>query len=544
MLLIYAQANRSIDVYTFDHRGTGRSDHLDCVAAQAFADGGDAGAGLSLDEIPGCISDALFEIDNHTEAFSVTSAARDVEYLIDTFHDKGKQVFLYGASYGTYLVERVMHFQPAQIRGYILDGTVSEAGPDPSSRLFFSHWNDNIAAPSRRFFELCAGHPQCPLKLPRCDESAGKSGGYDDVLDAVVSIYRSIDEDANDCGMGLAALVDSESPPSLALRSFMGLLVRDSAFRGLVPSIITRVERCTLQDFAELSLVMPALLEYIQEQYSASMIPLHQPKTIDAAIAQLSTYLQPTTRSEPTTARTSTLPIFGDNGDGQSSQDILLYLLITMSELWAIPSPNEDELAQGYTDGALTQEPTNLIYYCLLHAPMRGPAEEQDPACDAIFDELQEFGYEDAAEKTPAFKYSLDEFANMTASIPANTSVLVVNGGLDFQTPSEFGEYQYDHMELEDATSQKMLVHFDFGVHVTGILPTSLDDESNCGPQIVTDFVLAGGDTSRVDTSCIDQLPPLELTDDLFAMVVEGLIADSSTEDVGMYDEASDSWTN
>lgn len=535
MLAVYALSNRTVNVYTSDHRGTGRSARLDCVAAQAFADGSPGGGALTLEEFPSCVADALVEIDNHTEAFSVTSAAHDVDYLVGAFHGEDEQVFLYGASYGTYLVERVLHLQPKLVKGYILDGVVSEAGPDASSRLFFSNWNDNIYAPTHRFFELCARHQeQCPLKLNVEDSSSSSSSGdsQDNVLTALLAIYDEIDTTDNDCAAGFANLVGSDAPPSLALRSFLGLVVRDPTFRVLIPSIIMRVQRCTQDDFYELALVMQPLVDYVAEQYSATSVPSRPFESVSASIAKLASYIR---RSDDTDRRrlssisakyTSSLFFDGDGG-AQSSQDTLLYLLIAMSELWSVPSPSEEELAQSYLDGALSQDLTDVVYYCLLSGSMNGSSSDtSDPACASIYEEFEEMMMDSVVRDTPVFQYDADEFTNKTASIPPNTSVLVITGGLDFQTPSEFGMYQYEHMALEDeSSSQKMLVHFEFGVHVTGMLPTGLDDETYCGPHIVTDFVLAGGDASRVDTSCISELPQLKLSDDMFKMVVEGMLA-------------------
>jgi len=545
MLAVYALSNRTVSVYTSDHRGTGRSARLDCIAAQAFADGSPGGGTLMLEEFPSCIADALNEIDYHTEAFSVTSAAHDVDLLVNALHDEDEQVFLYGASYGTYLVERVLHLQPKLIKGYILDGVVSEGGPDENSRLFFSNWNDNIYAPSRRFFELCAlQQEQCPLKL---DAETSSSKNQDGVIPALLAIYDEIDATDNDCAYGFANLVGSDGPPSLALRSFLGLVVRDPTFRVLIPSIIMRVQRCTQDDFYELALVMQPLVDYVAEQYSATSVPSRPMGSVSASIAKLASYIHRSDGEDtdhqysysPSAKKFTSLYFDGDGG-AQSSQDTLLYLLIAMSELWSVPSPSEEELAQSYLDGAFSQDLTDVVYYCLLSGSLNASASDtSDPACSSIYEEFEDMMMEDIVRDTPVFKYDADEFTNKTASIPANTSVLVITGGLDFQTPSEFGKYQFDHMKLEDeASSQKMHLHFDFGVHVTGMLPTTVDDDTYCGPRIVTDFVLMGGDASRVDTSCVGELPQLELSDDLFKMVVEGMLASGDDGGDVMYGDS------
>lgn len=141
MLNLNAILNGSVDMYTLDHRGTGRSNFLECQAAQAFTQGSPEGVGIDYVEIPNCIQDILFQIDNHTEAFSVTSAAKDVEFLISNLHRSDADVFVLGSSYGTYWAERVMHLAPAQVKGYILNGAVNE------KTATFADWNANRLLP-------------------------------------------------------------------------------------------------------------------------------------------------------------------------------------------------------------------------------------------------------------------------------------------------------------------------------------------------------------------------------------------------------------
>lgn len=493
MLAIYGLSNATVSVYTVDHRGTGRSSYLDCVAAQAMADGSPGGGMLMLDEVPECIADVLYEIDNHTEAFSVTSAATDLAYLLPLLHDEDEQVFMYGASYGTYLVERVLHLAPPQVTGYILDGVISEAGADATARLMFSHWNQNILAPSRRFFELCVQQQQqCPLDL-------GLDEG-DDVLDAVLGVYDDIDDTANNCALGFAGTMGT-TLPSDALRSFMGLLVREPALRVLIPSIIARIQRCNDDDFYQLALVIEPLIEYLTLQFGGMSVSTDpSPEPIAKAFKPKDMW-------------------------GSDSEDLLSYLLIVMSELWAVPSPNEEDLEEFYYDGVFSTTATDIIFYCLLTGAHRDSGPSQDPACDLVFEQLEAYNLSYLAQDTKPFVYQPDEYWNRTASVPADTSVLLITGGLDFQTPSEFGEQQYRNMELDDPeSSQKMLVHFDNGVHVAGLMPTGPDDDLWCGPTIVTSFIVEGGDTKSVDTSCMAALPELELSDDPFMVLVESIL--------------------
>ncbi|KAG2783006.1 hypothetical protein JG687_00006148 [Phytophthora cactorum] len=502
MLEIYALSKRSVDVYTMDHRGTGRSSFLECVAAQATAEGSPGGAELVLQELPYCVEDILHQIDDHTEAFSVTSAARDLVYLLDGFGNNtessgGGEVYLYGTSYGTYLVERVMHVAPPQVKGYILDGVVSEAGPGPDTRLFFSHWDRNILAPTRRFFDLCVKQQAtCPLQL-NVDEDK-------DVLNAVLDIYDDIDETMNNCALELMLLTGIEIP-SQVLRPLLGLLVRDPSARTLVPSILGRMHRCNSKDQEELELSLGPLLDLIIQKAQG-----------------VAFFNNAKTPSLPKNTLGSSL-VSGLATTETGSIDQLMYLLISYSELWAKPSPTEAELEKLYTDGVFSLGSAALAQYCLLSGNLSPAmsASVRDPACNQISLDLGDKN----SNFTQNFVYSVDEYSNKTASVPPNTSLLVINGGLDFQTPWEFGRYHYESAALSDPeTSRKMLVEFDFGAHVCGLGATTTDDETLCGPSIVTSFIANSGDPELVDTNCMVDLPELQLTDDVFLMLVESII--------------------
>lgn len=135
----YLQANGTVDVYTVDHRGTGRSSRLACEAPQAETRGSDEGITISMKEYPACVSNMKTVWGDKSNYFSVTEAARDVLQLIQW--SKGtQQVLVYGVSYGTYLAGRMMQLNTdeALISAVVLDGIVAQAGPN---RLVFDLWD-------------------------------------------------------------------------------------------------------------------------------------------------------------------------------------------------------------------------------------------------------------------------------------------------------------------------------------------------------------------------------------------------------------------
>ncbi|RHY06386.1 hypothetical protein DYB25_012113, partial [Aphanomyces astaci] len=118
---LHRELSGEFHIFTVDHRGTGRSGRLDCPAAQALSLGSRYGNDIALEEVPHCLKDIHHQFGTNTAAaYSITNAAKDLAVLIET-EMADYDVYLYGLSYGTMVVERLMHFSPPQVKGYILD---------------------------------------------------------------------------------------------------------------------------------------------------------------------------------------------------------------------------------------------------------------------------------------------------------------------------------------------------------------------------------------------------------------------------------------
>ncbi|KAK1929345.1 hypothetical protein P3T76_015097 [Phytophthora citrophthora] len=121
--------------------------------------GSPGGSAIRLEELPACMDDIRFQIDNQTAAFSVTSTANDLAAIIDyELSDQVVYVYVYGLSYGTYLVEGLAHFAPASVKGFSVDGIVSESGDTVEKRSTFSNW-DHDSIP-------CMAEDFCKSKFP------------------------------------------------------------------------------------------------------------------------------------------------------------------------------------------------------------------------------------------------------------------------------------------------------------------------------------------------------------------------------------------
>ncbi|RAW22516.1 hypothetical protein PC110_g21042 [Phytophthora cactorum] len=87
--MLYEQLKGTANVYTMDHRGSGRSTFLDCTAAQSITNGAPRGKEIEPSEVPSCAK-VMERKYGDLAAFSPTSAAKDLITLIllkllDTF---------------------------------------------------------------------------------------------------------------------------------------------------------------------------------------------------------------------------------------------------------------------------------------------------------------------------------------------------------------------------------------------------------------------------------------------------------------------------
>lgn len=129
------------DLVIPDHRGTGYSSKL-CPVQEAP----DSPAGMSLagNEWGPCIG-FLHANADRSRAFTITNASHDLASLITRFRQPGS-VYVYGVSYGTQLVLRMMQAAPVKLDGIILDGMVPA---EADASLDLSHRTEVVDAVGR-----------------------------------------------------------------------------------------------------------------------------------------------------------------------------------------------------------------------------------------------------------------------------------------------------------------------------------------------------------------------------------------------------------
>lgn len=455
MTTMFYQLERKVSVYTMDHRGTGRSNRLECQAAEAMAFGSPDGTTIRLDEMPACIDDLLFQMDNQTAAYSVTSAAMDLRTVIDNYLSD-TDVYVYGLSYGTYLVERLVHVAPDAVKGFIVDGIVSETGATVEERSTFSNWDRDVADVADRFLGHCLKDDFCQSKFPNVT----------DLTDFTLQLYDELDKAAETEGTNACAdaLAKYGGRPSYLLRSTFSDWLMSDPDRVAIPAVIFRASRCSDSD-AQMLEELAAALSYDGTDYGYSDVD------------------------------TETLLYDSD----------MLYYLVVFSEMWEMPTPSKATLISWYESGvAASDNYLVLPYYCLFTG-------SREAACQELVH----------LPHSNPLMYERDEFWNVTGTLPDGVTALLMSGGLDMQTRRLYGELQYKNVK-----GDHMLVDFEYAGHCTTFTtPTTLGGPT-CGVQILTSYVQKNGDLRNVDTSCMEDLYPLDFTGD----------AELSLELLGTYD--------
>ncbi|DBA05085.1 TPA: hypothetical protein N0F65_000773 [Lagenidium giganteum] len=311
-----------VNVYTMDHRGTGRSTKLDCVASQATTSGSPGGTNVEPQEVPAC-SQELHELYGDLASFSITSAASDISRFIST-ETKDEPTIVYGVSYGTSLVERLIHLETPNIVGYVLDGISTASGSDVKNFEYFSTWDRDYGEIGQIFLDACTKDTDCGGKFK------GKT-----VEEVIKALIKKMDTDASfKCGKVLTGASDETGsmgiPPSFALRQLFGGLLMDASTRPFIPVLAYRMTRCSADDVA-----------VVRHFVNASQGMLAHDSEEDV--------------------------LYTSN---------LLYNLIVYSDMWETPMPSEQTMLDRFTNTTISNGGTyaSIAQYCAF-------SKEDSPTC-------------------------------------------------------------------------------------------------------------------------------------------------------------------
>ncbi|KAJ0412354.1 hypothetical protein ATCC90586_009544 [Pythium insidiosum] len=291
MSALHELLGRNVNVYTMDHRGTGRSNFLDCVATQAQTSGSPLGYSVSAAEVASCAAELERRYGSDLAAFSITSAALDLQSFINTTMHKSS-TFVYGLSYGTSLAERLMQLEPSGIKGYILDGIATTAGADVNQFEYNSQWDRDFNEAGERFLQACDDlHEECGKYFGSTASAALKA-----LLQQLEDPAFACTTLLNDLIAGGLLAYPGLMHPSYVLRKLLGDLLESSDTRLFIPVLIVRLHRCNHED-------QQVVKHFVHQQFGAN----------------------------------------DDGGDNAMASD-LIYKIISYSELWEQPTPSFDEM--------------------------------------------------------------------------------------------------------------------------------------------------------------------------------------------------------
>jgi pimeloyl-ACP methyl ester carboxylesterase len=211
-------ADPGLDVYIPDHRGAGRSTWLGCATEESDMSPG--GGEITKQEWPACFASLKATWGDGLAAFNTTEAANDLGSLIERTRAPNDSVFVYGVSYGTYLVQRYLQLYPKQPTGVVLDSIAPPVAAFSQS----DRWSDDVA---RKLLDACDQDRFCQQKL----------GGHawDRSQRALLGLEKS----------GCPELGPKARP---VLRAKLAGLLNAPERRALIAAIGYRVARCTPGD--------------------------------------------------------------------------------------------------------------------------------------------------------------------------------------------------------------------------------------------------------------------------------------------------------
>ncbi|OWZ02982.1 Serine protease, partial [Phytophthora megakarya] len=270
------------------------------------------------------------------------------------------------------------------------------------------------------------------------------------------TLQSLIEQFDNDPNSTCAALVNGTQglnsiTPSFGLRSALGSALMSSYTRTLIPPVVYRLQRCSPDDAKVLT------------QFFTAIVATKSAKTQDSAY-----------------------------------QSMLLYNLIVYSEGWESPLPVMSEMEARFRNAKMSDSGGMYAVgpqYCAF-------SKEKSKGCD----EFAVGNYE-----SNGIIYKRDQYWNKTATLPSHTSVLLMSGKLDPQTPNKYAETLLNSLNSE----KKELIAFDYASHgtitTTPMVANDMTSET-CGMKLLASYVRNGGDLERLDKSCVDEMPGFNMT--------------------------------
>lgn len=195
---------KDFDIYTLDHRGVGKSSPLECDTDE---------------DVNECIVRLHSQLGDALDAYSTTQSAHDLAALISQTKEDNQRVFLWGGSYGSYLIQRFTHLYPNLVDGIVLQEI---ANPD----IDFSQWDASFNEVAKYLFAECDNNEDCAEKV------GGDAWGLlDDLMNQLAQGHCS------QSGINIKKA-----------KNGLALLMYNPSLRNLIPAFVYRLNRCAPDD--------------------------------------------------------------------------------------------------------------------------------------------------------------------------------------------------------------------------------------------------------------------------------------------------------
>ena len=314
MVTLHKSLDGAVNVYTMDLRGAGRSTRLHCELGEQTT--GQNEPQMEWLDIPEC-AEKLQKAYGNLASFSTTSAAMDISTFISE-HTNDASTIVYGVSYGTMAVQRLMQLSPPSVNGYVLDSALAYSVA-PDEKTYVTQYDVDFSDVGERFMKLCAHDVDCASHF----ESASLSATLHNVL------RRFGSNSTSTCAKLMA--MDSENDPSIDVRHKLAGLLLNPSTRSLIAPLVFRLNRCNLDDRE----VVANLLLAISRQDLVS----YRSKAFNSDVRAM---------------------------------------LVKFSEMWETPSPLATDLLIRYETLSMTNDPAyNAICWFCRYSKERSPACEE-----------------------------------------------------------------------------------------------------------------------------------------------------------------------
>ncbi|KAK1941828.1 Sorting nexin MVP1 [Phytophthora citrophthora] len=439
----------SFNMYLMDHRGTGRSTRLSCSAATKL-NSSLWGSDVEAPSVGKCAEELISKYGDMA-SFSTTSAAKDVATFMGE-HTNGEDTIVFGWSYGTMLGERLIHLDPPEVTGYVLDGVYTSMGARTSEFQYNTNADTDFGEVADRFLAMCQKNKKIATRFKK----KGLAGTikhlitqFDKDPESPCAVITSTLFNSTD-STGSTSNATEVQPASFALRFALGAMMSDSKMRKLIPPVVYRLNRCADKDLD----ILNRVIQVVQESMTTKV-------------------------------------------EDETYQSLLLLSVITYSEMWEMPSPSVETLKKRFTDVLMSDAGvySSTELYCAY-------SKEKSRTCNQF-----QTGKYDA----DPIIYDRDEYWNKSAVIPTQASVLILSGMLDGRTMHKYAEFLLDALQGDN----KELIAFEHATHGT-IMSTPLipsDPESpHCGMEVLVSYIKNGGNLKKMDKSCVKKMPPFNMT--------------------------------